>query len=164
MRDLLVTIRYRTSLRAYAYPVESAAGRTRPDRPPKGAMEYLAGNAIPARRDVGRMGHEFRPVLRGRGTRATVPVRRGRRRAHRDAGRADRSRRLRVARLPARHHAGTALRLPRARAVRSPARTALRRLQTAARSLRQIGRGRRQLGRVAVRLPVRQSEETEHLR
>src|SRR5271166_6714658 len=123
---MLVTIRL--SVRPsgpYAYSVESAAGRDRPDWPPKGAIEYLAGNVIPARCDVGRMGHEFRPILRGRGTCRTLPVRRGRRRrrrADRDPGRANRGRWLRLAWLPAWHRAGTALRLPRARAVRFPPR------------------------------------------
>ena len=111
------------------------------------------------------MGHEFHPFLRGRGPRRALPFRRGRRRwrhAHRDQGRADRDRRLRVARVPARHRTGAAVRLPRARAVRSPARTALRRVQAAARPVRQGDRGRPALGRVPVRLPVRQPKEAEH--
>ena len=69
-----------------------------------------------------------------------------------------------MARIPAGHRTGAALRLPRARAARSPARPALRRIQAAARPVRQGGRGRPPLGRVAVRLPVRQPDQAEHLR
>ena len=73
----------------------------------------------------------------------------------RDARRADRGRRLRLALLPADRPARPALRLPRARPVRARARPAVQPEQAAARPLRQ-GHGRLdRLGPVAVRLRLR---------
>ena len=68
---------------------------------------------------------------------------------------------LRLARLPARHRAGPALRLPGARPARPGPRASVQPQQAAGRPVRQ-GRGRRDpLERGAVRLPVRRAEPAQ---
>ena len=89
--------------------------------------------AVSARRDLGRARDELLAILRSRGARRAVPVRRGR---QRDARRAARAHRVLLARLPARRRPGPALRLPRARAVGSGERASLQSRQAAARSVR----------------------------
>ncbi len=63
-------------------------------------MEIWPGTPYPLGATYDGSGHQLRPVLRGRRAGRAVPVRRRRRR---DPRRADRGRRLRLARLPARH-------------------------------------------------------------
>ena len=74
------------------------------------------GSQLPARRDLRRRGHELRDVLRGGRAGRAVPVRAPA--AHEERVALHRGRRLRLARLPARHRSWPALRLPRARPVR----------------------------------------------
>ena len=115
----------------------------------------LARIGLSPRSDVRRLRHQLRPLQRGRRARRAVPVHgpwQG------DALRADRGRRLRLARLPAADPAGSALRLPRARALRPGQRRALQPEQAAARPLRQGHRRRHRLGPVAVRLHLRRRE------
>ena len=102
----------------------------------------LARHAVPARRHVRRHRHQLRALLRGRHPGRALPVR-GRR--HRDPRPAARARRLRLARLPAAHRAGPALRLPRARPVRARARPPVQPEQAAARPVREGDRGRHRL-------------------
>ena len=98
----------------------------------------LARPRLPARRDVGRGGHELLPVLRARRARRAVPVRR---RRQRDAHRADRAHRLQLARLPAGRRPRPALRLPRARALRARGGPPLQPAQAADRPVREVDRG-----------------------
>ena len=89
-----------------------------PDRV-RSADANLAGRRLSAWCHLGRVGHQLRPVLRGRRAGPAVPVRRRRRR---DPARADRGRRLRLALLPAGRRARPALRLPGRRSLRAAAR------------------------------------------
>ncbi len=104
----------------------------------------MARPAVPARRDVGRQRHELLAVLRARRARRAVPVRRRRRGG---ADRADRAHRPHLARLPARHRAGPALRLPRPRPLRPRERPSLQPREAAARPVREVDRRPRALGR-----------------
>ena len=61
----------------------------------------LARQGLPARRDVRRQRHQLRAVQRGGRAGRAVPLRRRGREPQRDADRADRGRRLRLALLPA---------------------------------------------------------------
>ena len=73
--------------------------------------------AVPARRDLRRVGHQLLAVLQRRRGRRAVPARATTHDARRGARRADRGRRPLLARLPARRPPGPALRLPGPRAV-----------------------------------------------
>ena len=73
--------------------------------------------ALPARRDLGRRGHQLRALQRERTRRRAVPVRR--RAGASSASPLPRAHRQGLARLPARRRPGPALRLPRARALRA---------------------------------------------
>ena len=120
---------------------------------------HLAGHRVSAWRHLGRIGHEFRPVLRGGRPGRAVPVRcRGRR----DPDRAHRGRRVRLARLPAGSGAGDPVRVPRARPLRSGPRAPVQPRQAAARPVRQSGAGPGQLARIPVLLPLRRSCAAEH--
>ena len=112
----------------------------------------LAGARLPAGRDVRRERHQLRAVQRGRREGRALLLRRGRRR---DPGRADRGRRLRLARLPAADPARPALRLPGERAVGPGAGAAQQPEQAAARPLRQGHHGRHRLEPEPVRLHLR---------
>ena len=90
-----------------------------------------------------------------------MPVRR---RRHRDPDHAARGGRLRLARLPAEHRAGPALRLPRARPVRPGSRAAVQPEQAAARPVRQGHRRHLRLGPVAVRLQLRRPRQPQRRR
>ena len=112
----------------------------------------LAGARLPVGRDVRRERHQLRAVQRGRREGGALLLRRSRRR---DPGRADRGRRLRLARLPAADPARSALRLPGERAVGPGAGAALQPEQAAARPLRQGHHGRHRLEPEPVRLHLR---------
>ena len=103
----------------------------------------LAWPAVPARRDVGREGHQLLVLLGERGARRALPVRR---RGPRAALRADAADGLQLARLPAGCRARAALRPACPWAVGARARPSLQPGQAAARSVRQGDRRRRALG------------------
>ena len=84
--------------------------------------------------------------------------------ADRDPGRADRGRRFGLARLPAAHPAGPAVRLPGARPVRSEPGPPLQPGQAAARPVREGHRRHDRRRRVAVLLPVRRPERLQRPR
>ena len=126
---------------------EAANGKTSPEAlagTGLRGMRVWPGNRLPARRHLGRRGHQLRAVLRGRRAGRAVPVRRRRRSETRVD--ADRGGRVRLARLPARRRPGPALRLPGARPVRPRPRAPLQPGQAAARPLRQGRRGRGRAG------------------
>ena len=95
----------------------------------------VARYAVSARRHLRRRGHQFLAVLRGRREGRAVPDRQGR---HRGTDQPRRGGRLRLARLSADRHPGSALRLPRARAVGSGGRASLRPEQAAAGPVREV--------------------------
>ena len=110
--------------------------RARPER--WSADGGLARSAVPARRHVGRRGHELLDLLRARRARRAVPVRR---RGRRDVRRADRAHVAQLALLPARRARRPALRLPRPRPVRPAVRPSLQPGQAADGPVREVDRG-----------------------
>ncbi len=112
----------------------------------------LAGSVVPPRCHLRRRGHQLRRVLRGGLPDRAVSAAR---RRLRDGGRAAGGGRLRPARLPAGRDAGSAVRIPRARAVRPGPRPPLQLGEAAARPVRQGDERRHRLGRGGLRLPVR---------
>ena len=119
------------------------AGST--DRPGTNVRDASGRDAVPARRDLGRRGHELLALLRERRARRAVPVRRRRTRGAR------RARRERTAfnwhgYLPG-VGPGPALRLPRPRPVRPERGPPLQPGQAPDRPVREGDRRRRRLGR-----------------
>ena len=110
---------------------------------------------VSARCHMGWHGRQFRHLLRAGHDGGAVPVRRRgcRNRSPRDR-RADRPG---LAPVPARRAPRTAVRVPRARAVRAAPWPAVQPAQGAARSLRQGHRPHDAVGRLAVRVPPRRS-------
>src|SRR3954454_23024870 len=97
-----------------------------------------AGAAVSIGCDLRRGGGELRAVLRGGGQGGALP---DRRRRLGDARRPRGDRRVRTQRLTSWAAAGTALRVPRARPLRSFARSPLQPCEAADGPLRQGGRG-----------------------
>ena len=110
-------------------------GRLMSSTEPAFGTHRLAGHRLPAGRHLRRCRDQLLVVLRGRRPGRAVPDRQGR---HRGADQPRRGRRIRLARLPADRHPGSALRLPGARPVGSRGRAPLRPQQAAARSVRQV--------------------------
>ena len=114
----------------------------------------LAGTDVSPRCHLRRRRHQLRGLLRGRPPNRVVPAAR---RRFRNGGGAARDGRLRPARLPARRHAGPALRLPGARPVRTGAGPPLQLGEAAARPVRPCDQRQHRVGRVGLRLPLRQA-------
>ena len=126
-------------------------------RSPGGSPDAaLARHVLSPGRDLRRGRDQFRALQRGRRARHAVSVRRDRRG---DPGRPAGAGRVRLARLPARHRPGAALRLPRRGPVRPGAGAALQQPQAAHRPVRQgprrHARHHVRVGRGALLVPLR---------
>ncbi len=119
----------------------------------------LAGQSLSARCHLRWHRHQFRDLLRGCGEGRAVPVRRGQ---HRDPGRVEGSRRLRLPRLPAEHRPRPAIRLPDPRPPRTRQGAAMQSVQASSGPIRQGGRRRDRLGPVGLRLQLRRPRQHEH--